>query len=268
MWHRGQPLKAQASFTMKSFNTYIIYCLFKFVAYTPMKKFNKITLVYILLVFHFQIKFFSQVRWDPLTNPHPRRKQQSTLIHFVGSVWRGNVEAFSSFAKGCEAEHVVIHRHGLNRLPHLHAKNVVDDHRDISDVEAESIRMSSPFVAAIQGETHISKDISDWSYIPDRALNAAALGVPFVTNNPSVTRLFFDYRDIVKYSDDVTKLCTMMKGNHAKKSRRTELREYVYNNHTFVSRFEDMLDMFLDQTSNTQRENKMIGEKWCTRIEH
>ena len=173
----------------------------------------------------------------------PTQKEKA-IVHFVGSVWRGNKKNFDIFAQGCNKENIKIIRHGINQLPKDLKANIEDDHRDISEEEALQLHKKSLFMIAIQGSNHINKDPKKWSYIPERALNAAALGIPFVSNNPNIEMFFYPNTELMTYEPSVGKMCHDAMVKKISMRQKNKIIQGQLNTNTYINRFEKMLDYF------------------------
>ncbi len=171
-------------------------------------------------------------------------QKEKAIVHFVGSVWRGNKKNFDIFAQGCNKENIKIIRHGINHLPKDLKANIEDDHRDISEEEALQLHKKSLFITAIQGSNHINKDPKKWSYIPERALNAAALGIPFVSNNPNIKMFFYPNTELITYEPSVGKMCYNAMLKKISMRQRNKMIQAQLNTNTYINRFEQILDYF------------------------
>ena len=184
------------------------------------------------------------------------KRRSTRRINFVGSLWAGNEDAFHKFSTHCpmgahfmfRGERIVSHWYHFGFYANQKYRRLRHQ-KQLPRSITDELLASSMFIPAFQGSVHI--DEGAWSYIPDRVLNAAALGQIIATNNPVVNKLLIDFPDFVVYDADLTKLC-------AKAVRRATLEKpvsstdamrlamFVRDNHTFDARINQILDLLLD----------------------
>ena len=92
--------------------------------------------------------------------------QPPTPLVFIGSVWRGNSNNFLAFLKGCAAANVTVHRYGVFYDPGMTPLQPFLDNGTFvnfgpmnSSINASTLLQQSPFGIAIQGATHLGKEI-------------------------------------------------------------------------------------------------------------
>ena len=169
--------------------------------------------------------------------PPPGTKADPTTIHFIGTIWWLNKDAWCDFVAGCNAVGVKVVRSGLARLPkkgwRCDGRDVEwdEDWRAVPDDERQQLMWNSAFVPAFQGANHINGNAS---YIPDRIIDAVALGMKVVTNNKYAADIFG-----VPYTTPYD-MCALNQ-----RSPIPFANPMNAATHTYLSRLNDMLDLLL-----------------------
>ena len=173
------------------------------------------------------------------------------VVHFIGSVWRGNAHAFRQFAEGCGRSGVSVIRHGPKPLPASMRRFVLaDDVRAVPSDERDRLVQQGVFAVAVQGSLHLR---GSQSYIADRALLAASLGMVVATNNEAVVRFLSNHSESVAFHPNASDVCAAgleraamrhkaADGGHAASH---DLAGFMLD-HTYAARLADMAEMALD----------------------
>ena len=173
------------------------------------------------------------------------------VVHFIGSVWRGNAHAFRQFAEGCGRSGVSVIRHGPKPLPASMRRLVLaDDVRAVPSDERDRLVQQGVFAVAVQGSLHLR---GSQSYIADRALLAASLGMVVATNNEAVVRFLSNHSESVAFHPNASDVCAAgleraamrhkaADGGHAASH---DLAGFMLD-HTYAARLADMAAMALD----------------------
>ena len=206
-------------------------------------------------------------------------------VHFIGTVWHGNEQLFSSFALGCQRAGIPLHRHGAAPLPvHLRPLVATDDARNVPSAERDEMMRSSSFAVAVQGALHLTfngKPLGTKSYIADRPLLAASMGMLVASNNEAVVSLFSGFRDSIAYHPNASELCRvgaqvaeerLRHGEDEARRKGDMLAAHMAQSHTYVSRFADMVDVIIRGSTDVSqaRAEKAIGyepdlsSQWCS----
>lgn len=216
---------------------------------------------------------------------------RSGTVHFIGSVWHGNEKLFRSFATGCQRAGIALHRHGADPLPaHLLPLVASDDIRNVPSDERDALMRASAFAIAVQGGSHLmrrGKALGVRSYIADRPMLAASMGLLVASNNAALTALLSDYPDSVAFHENASELCRVgaevaerrlreegARREEGTKSRGSQVARHMADAHTYVSRFADLTDMLLRATvpplttlgratSVPARHAAAAGLPWC-----
>ena len=173
------------------------------------------------------------------------------VVHFIGSVWRGNAHAFRQFAEGCGRSGVSVIRHGPKPLPASMRRLVLaDDVRAVPSDERDRLVQQGVFAAAAQGSLHLR---GSQSYMADRALLAASRGMVVATNNEAVVRFLSNHSESVAFHPNASDVCAAgleraamrhkaADGGHAASH---DLAGFMLD-HTYAARLADMAEMALD----------------------
>ena len=182
------------------------------------------------------------------------------IVHFVGSVWRGNVKEMMAFARGCRQAGVRLIRHGRRRAPSaLRELLHEDDVRSVTDFERERMMSESTFTPVLQGAIHLN---GEHSYVADRLLLGAAMGLHLATNNPIARQVIG--AEHVTYAENVSELCALAvreRGGHA--ASRTALRMRVMRQHTYASRLVSLMRVLKATEAAPHIPVSFDDSQWC-----
>lgn len=183
--------------------------------------------------------------------------RQPRPVYFVGSIHPGNCHAFSLFANGCRAAGIQVVRTGsqlivrnsqicMNRTRPVPI--FVDNWMPYLGEQARrDLMVDSIFTPALQHNEQLRPDAPLLSFVPDRALDSAALAQVIATNNPAVAWLFqrAGGADAVAYSTDLGTMCRdgVRVAASASLGAKRSLQELVWRNHTYVTRLNALLPL-------------------------
>jgi hypothetical protein len=198
----------------------------------------------------------SRIRPYGTSTAHPSTNG-SARVHFIGSVWHGNSQLFAEFVSGCNRAGVPLVRHGARPLPSaLRALVESDDARRLSSAERDNLMATSAFAIAVQGRSHLR---GRTSYIADRPLLAASMGLVVATNNENVGRLLSDFNVSVAFNENASELCgtasahaarRLAAGAQQEQTAAQDLARFMKERHTYLSRFADLTGMLVAASSS------------------